>query len=535
MRLFDSTMTTNASASLDIVNYDSANLDRVSTASSHTKATIMKYIAPRTVGVNHPSTFQGSLRNFAMTRPGAPPATTKGLASLVPHSGLPIVSPLQRVNGGDRAIDEQRDLSRITQTLADKVVQCSDLDAHNRALEMQIDWLERHANKNTETIADMFRTEAQSADQLAQDAKRHTPELERKLKDVHRTTLSNDEHYQKLLAKRNALAKDIFGYQRQMAQNRAESEFLTARLQQFTDEVQFYTLKNDSLHARQVKLRYELDEERFARQVLQMECQVMENEKITNEDTHAAELCDIQSSIKIEQIAGMQPSKYYREQLQHELRRMRMDYEKKIEVYRDELHRQYELERHRYEMQIRRPTPGVTKEQDQILEQYRREKQDTDQQIASVRGRINEVEAQIRTVEQRFGRERNNKASLLESQKHFTAAEKLIYERERQLNEATRIRMGLKKQIEDYRREIDRYQLVTEPGAITLLQTPLVSTWDALTSDHRPKPSVKASSPPSRIQPSQSRPSRRIDVNVEQGLHGRCPTHGTRIRCLSSV
>ena len=432
------------------------------------------------------------------------------------------MSPIQRING-DRTIDEQRDLSRVTQTLADKALQCSDLDAHNRALEMQIEWLERHANKNTATIAEMFQTETQSAQQLQQDATRHTPELERKLKDVHRTTVSNDEHYQKLLAKRNSLAKDIFGYQRQMAQNRAESEFLTARLQQFTDEVQFYTVKNDSLHARQVKLRYELDEERFALQVLQMECQVMENEKITNEDTHAAELCDIQSSINVQQIAGMQPSKYYREQLHHELRRMRVDYEKKIEVYRDELHRQYELERHRLEMHKLRPAPGVTKEQDQILEQYRREKQETDQQIAAIRGRIHDVEAQIRTVEQRFGRERNNKASLFESQKHFTANEKLIHERERQLNEATRIRIGLKKQIEDYRREIDRYQLVTEPGAITQLQTPLVSTWNALTSDHRPKPSVRPSSPPSRIQsarqdPGQSRPSRRIDVSVEQGL-----------------
>ena len=444
--------------------YNSTELDRPTTATSFDSRTVIKYIAPRTLGINHANTFQGSLRNFALANVGSnlnptgPTATTTshGLASLVHTPTFSTISPMQSIDG-DRAIDEYRELSKLNQTLTDNVLLCCSLDAHNRAQDLQLQWLERHANKNSSTIEQMFRTEIDSAKQLIYDARRSKPDLEQKLNDIHQTTLSNDELYQQLLSKRNTVSKDIFNYQRLLAQNRAESEFLGARVQEFTDEIQFYTLKNNSLHARQVKLRYELDEETFAKQVLHMELEVLANEKITKEDIHASAVDDARASVDLAEIATLQPSNFYREQLSNESRRIRAEYEKKIEVLREEQHRRYELELHRFQMHKVRQVPLTNQEHEQKLTQNRREKKEVDQQIAAVRVTIHHLESEIEAVQKKIGEEKRDERPSLSVQRHLTALEQLVRDRERQLSEAMRERADLKQRISQYREKILQY------------------------------------------------------------------------------
>lgn len=444
--------------------YDSDELDRPTTATSFDSKTVIKYIAPRTLGINHSNTFQGSLRNFTLANVGSnlnptgPTATTTshGLASLVHTPTFSTISPMQSIDG-ERAIDEYRELSKLNQTLTDNVLLCCSLDAHNRAQELQVQWLQRHANKNSATIEQMFRTEIDSAKHLIYDARRSKPDLEQKLNDIHQTTLGNDELYQQLLSKRNTVSKDLFTYQRQLAQNRAEAEFLSARLQEFTDEIQFYTLKNNSLHARKVKLRYELDEETFAKQVLQMELEVLANEKITKEDVHASAVDDARGSIDLAEIATLQPSNFYRDQLSHESRRVRAEYEKKIEVFREEQHRRYELELHRYQMHKVRQVPLTNQEHEQKLTQNRREKKDVDQQIGTVRAAIHHLESEIEAVQRKINEEKRDEGPSRSAQRHLAALEQLVHDRERQLTEAMRERATLKQRINQYREKILQY------------------------------------------------------------------------------
>ncbi|CAF1295256.1 unnamed protein product [Adineta steineri] len=444
-------------------NYGIEGLERPTTAESHQPSTIIKYMGHRTIGVNVPNSYQGSLRNFVLQQNGstynksAPTSTNHGFASLVHSTSFSTLTPLHSIDG-DRAIDEQRELSRITDTLTESILQCCSFEAHNCALELQIEWLENNTNKNTSTIDKMFRQEIQTANHLIEDALRSKPDLEKKLKDIHQTTLANDGQYQQLLSKRNTTNKELFEYHRKMAQIRAESEFLRCRLQQFNDEIQFYTVKNDSLNIRQVKLRYELDEELFAKHVLQMEFDVLQSEKITQEDVHLAAVNEIRGSIDTTQIATVQPSNYYREQLGHQVRRFRSEYEKKIETYRDELHRKLELELHRYKTLTIRPVPVVTREHEEKLDQFNREKKITDQQISSTRGSIKEIESQIGILEQRINDGNVELRSTSNAERHLAMFEQIIHEREKQFNDALRIRGEFKQRIEKYREEIHRYQ-----------------------------------------------------------------------------
>jgi len=448
----------------DVSKYESQELDRPTTARSYKSTTVIKYIATRTLCPNLSNSFQGSLRNFDFIP--SPLTTSHGLASLVENSRL---SSLDSING-ELTIHEHRDLSKLTETLTETVLNCYNLDVHNRAQELQIEWLEKNANKNSIIIEKMFRTEIQTGRQLIEDTLRYKTDFEKQLNDIHQATLANDKHYQQLLAKRNMIHKELFEYQRKSAQNHAESEFLRYRIQMFNDEIQFYTLKNNSLQARKVKLEYEFNEEIFAKQILQMECEVLENEKITNEDIHLSVIDDIRGSIDINQIAAIQPSTYYREQLNHQIRQMRLEYNKKIQIYRDELHRKYELEFHWYEMYKQRSIPTVTKEHELKLEEYKREKNEIEQQISAIRGSFHELENRIEIFEKQIDQAQITTESISNSQRRLAMLEEIIREKERELDAVIRIRTKFKQQIESYREDVNRYSKRIEQPKKSILR-----------------------------------------------------------------
>ncbi|CAF3349728.1 unnamed protein product [Rotaria sp. Silwood1] len=436
-------------------------LNRPTTAPPHQSTTVIKYMAPRTLALNLSNNFQGSLRSFALPNVdaslAAPTLTTAyGLVSLIQTPPSSTLSPIHNIDG-EHIIHEHRELSKVNDRLTDTVLLYCYYDAHNRAQELQIELLQTNANKNSLVIEKMFQSEVETGHQLINNASRYKSDLKKKLNDIHQVTVANDEHYQQLLSKRNTTNKEVFEYQRKLAQNRAESEFLRCRIQHFNDEINFYTLKNNILQSRQVKLRYELDEEIFAKQVLQMELEVLQNEKITNEDIYLTAINDIRQSINFNQIAAIEPSNNYREQLGYELRRMKSEYEKKLQTYRDELHRKLELEYHRYRMHKSLPMPSPLKEHETNLEQFKREKRDIEQQVRIVRENIYHLQSQIETIEKKIIEERIDTESMSKSQRHLRMLQQIIREREKQLDEAIEIRTTLKKKIENFQEESNRY------------------------------------------------------------------------------
>ena len=108
----------------------------------------------------------------------------------------------------------------------------------------------------------------------------------------------------------------------------------------------------------------------------------------------------------------MQPSKYFSQQLNHEVQRIRDEYEKKIEIYREELHRKFELELHRYQIYKSSSLPIVTREHELKLEQYQHENNEILQQIAAIRGCINQIIIQIETIEKQIMSEKNDQQSI---------------------------------------------------------------------------------------------------------------------------
>jgi chromosome segregation ATPase len=447
-------------ARFDDMKYNYSKFDRTTWAAPHDSRTVIKYIAPRVIAPKTSNSFQGSSRGVAWSRVGLslPPATPtdSGLATFVQSSTYSTISSLHSIDG-ERIIDEQRELSQITETLAQTILQWCCLGTHNRAVELQIEWLEQRINENRSIIEQMFRTEIESAKKQVKETLQNKPALETKVLEALKAIPGNDEKYQKLLSKRNALNKELFDFERKIAQNNAESQFLQRRTRQLDDESKFYLLKNQAFDSQRVRLRYELDEEKFAQETLKAELEILQAEKITNEDTRLTSVHDARNSVDIFQVVGIQFSKYYSNQLNEEVHRIRDDYQKKIAVYREELHRKCELELYRYEMQKSRPVPSVTREHELQLEQYHQSQKDLIQQINAVRGSISEIILRIETVERNLMSRKHDENSEFNRREQLIMLNQSIHERERQLDEAIRIRKGLKEKIEIYKERLSRY------------------------------------------------------------------------------
>jgi DNA-binding FrmR family transcriptional regulator len=449
----------NTDIKFDDTKYNSGGIDRTTSTPPHNSTTIIKYITPRVITSSVSNNLQGSFSSTGWSNVNAnfpPTATTYGLASLVQTPRFSTISSIHSIDG-ERIIDELRELSQVTETFGNTILQYCNLEAHNRAQELQIEWLKTHGYENSLIIEKMFQTEMESAQKLINESLNQKSILETRLNEITTTTLTYDEQYQQLLSKRNISNKELFDLERQIAQNNAESQFLQRRIRYFDDQMKFYILKNRILYDRKVRLRYELDDEIFSYQSLKLEVEVLENEKITNEDIHLASFDDVSNSIDISQIAGMQPSKYYSQQLNYEVQRIRDEYEKKLEIYREELHRKFELELHRYQIYKSSSLSIVTREHQFKLEQYQHENNDVLQQIAAVRGCMNQITIQMETVEKQIIAEKNDQQSVFHRKKHLDTLNQLIKDREQQFEEVFRIRNSLKEEIEHYKKRLNRY------------------------------------------------------------------------------
>lgn len=439
------------------MNYYPRELHRTTSIPTYTSSTVIKYMATRNLCPNLSNSHQGIRRSLDFSTP---------IGSFVSSPNVSRISSSDSIDG-----TEPEDLTKFTDRFSETAMHYSDLDVQNRVQEMQLAWLDKNADKNASTIEKMFRTEMQSGRQRIEDASRYKTDHERQLNEIHRATLANDEHYQQLLAKRNAIHRELFDYQRQLAQNRAESEFLRHRIQMFNDEMEFYRLKNHSLEARKYKLQYDFDEEILAKQVLQMECEVLENEKITNEDIHLSSIDNLRNSINLHRIAIKQPATSFREQLNHEVRRMRSEYDRKTRIYRDELHRKYELECHRYKISRQYSIPTVTREHERRLNEYQLEKREIDGQISSIRGSFQELEGQIGRLEKGIDQTQTITEGVLNSRRRLVLLEQIIREKEQQLDAVIEMRIKFKQQLEYYRADLDRTSKSTEYPRKSILRT----------------------------------------------------------------
>ncbi|CAF4401839.1 unnamed protein product [Rotaria socialis] len=441
-------MATNTKVKLVDTMYKPHEYDRITSAPPHDSKTIIKYIIPRVIKPSTSNDPQGALRKVGWPKNGSNypvAAKTHGLASLVQNSTFSTISPLHSING-ERIIDEQRELSQVTEILGNTILRHSSLLSNNHFLELLIQWFEKHRHENGSIVEKMYKTEIESAKAIIREALEQKSTVEKKCHEATKVTKASDSQYEQLLSKRNKYGQELFEYERKIAQNNAECQFLQRRLHHFDEENKFYLLKNQTLQDRKVRLRYELDEEMFAQHTLHMEREVLATEKIAKEDVHLTALDDLQKSINVTEIGCKQAWLHFTDQLNDEVQRIRSEYEKKLDVYREELHRNSEYELYHFEMCKSASTSNVTKEHRAKLEQHLRENNETKLQIETTQANVNEMTLKINELERRIAVEKKDYGTNVK--RKLETIQQILRERERNLEEALRDRAEFKQKIE---------------------------------------------------------------------------------------
>ena len=343
--------------------------------SSHDDPPAIQYTQPRVLVSPNASNCcptTGRAQTWSKVGNALPTARTTdhGLATLV-QSSSSATNPLIHSIDGDRIIDEQRELSKLNDQLCATILKCSTLEVHNRELELQKQWLEKNIHKNCATIRKMFEVEVENAKRLADEHGKAAAGLQEKCHAARENQAPQDQKYQQLIARRNETSKKIFDDERRLAQNDAEVQFLRRRVRNLEDESKFYLLKNQALQERKARQQCQFDEENFARQALEGELRILQSEKVTNEDMRAVAVDNARRNINSAGMVDPAPSKHYSDLLKQEMQRMREEYEKKIEVHRQELHRKFQLYLGRYKMQNANPGPLITREHEEQLGRLR--------------------------------------------------------------------------------------------------------------------------------------------------------------------
>lgn len=445
------------------VSFDSARYQPVDVSSTPWDNTDpqVKYIIPRVVGHSFSRNLQSSVYgpgwpSLAPSHHTLATTTALGLAAFSQTTSFTTISAIHSING-QRIIDELRELSRLTELLGNVILECCVLETHLRAQQLQLEWLQTHQAKNANVIQAMYLNEIEAAEKLLRSKREMKLELESKINETQKTLTGNEEEYRQILHERTDFDQEIFTLERQIAQNNAEIQFLQRRVHYFDEQSKFYILRNESLEARKARLRYDLDEDTFGLQALKSEIELLEAEKITREDVHASALDDAQKAVDISQLSVMLPSKAFRELLAEEVDRIQKEFTTKVDVYREALHRRFELDLHRYQIQKTFSSSSVTREHELQLETYIKEKQDVMQQIASVQSKIDETSHQIQTLEKQIVEERNDQDSLSNRKKKLAVMNEMIRNKEEQLREILRNRALLKKDIDYYKERLNRH------------------------------------------------------------------------------
>lgn len=450
-------MDSNTSAQL---NQDYYQLDRYNQSTSMVSKDPnigVKYIMPRAikpVSSTDPATTsrsKGWLKvgsNFPMA------AKTHGLASLVQNSTFSTIPAIKSING-DCIIDEQRELAKVTEELGNVIVKYCTLTAHNRFRELQIHWFMQHRKETSSVIDKMYKTEIESAKSIIQETAEQNANLDRKLSEASKTIKGCDTQYAKLLARRTEYSQDLFNQERNIAQNNAESQFLRRRITYFEEHNKFYLFRNQVLHDRKARLRCELDEEIFTQHSLKVEYEILLSEKLTKHDIHATSLDEVQNLIDVGRAENKEPWKYYADELSHEVQRIRAEYHEKLDVFREELHRKFELELYRYQIHKANSSSNVVKEHFQRLEQYQRDKAEAGKQLAILRTNIGDVTTKINALESQLMNDKLNQESSLKQKLEIT--NQMIQDREKRLQDVMQERKAFKQRIETYKLQVERF------------------------------------------------------------------------------
>ncbi|CAF1089933.1 unnamed protein product [Rotaria sordida] len=235
---------------------------------------------------------------------------------------------------------EKHDLVILNDKFATYIEKVRFLEAHNRKLQMELEFLRSRVGQGSSHIKEMYDLEIAAANKLIEESKRDHANANKKVLEAEEILKREKVRHGNISVSRVADQKEVDALKLRIAENEAQIALYRRRIADIEDEVQLYKKEGQSITAEIYCVQNELQNELLLKSSCECEKIALDDALANLKQTHEAELMRIRSNVVS---TDLDPSIFFRNELALAIREIRKEYEATIANQRGELQSHYSI------------------------------------------------------------------------------------------------------------------------------------------------------------------------------------------------
>ncbi|CAF3095835.1 unnamed protein product [Rotaria socialis] len=273
----------------------------------------------------------------------------QGLASLVNVAGVAIrgsrsatyasITDAASLQIQSTRLREKRDLVFLNDKFAQYVEKVRYLEAHNRKLAMELNYLQNRSGQGSTHLKVMYETEIQEATKLVEDSKRMAGDAHSKIVEAEEELKRQKARFTCLSTSR-ADQKEFHDLLERYVENQGHIALFRRRVADLEDEIRLYKVEGQRLTSELSSVQNQIRSELSLRSTCDMDRASLNEQFIILKETHEAQLAELRSKLVS---VDLDPSKFFRNELAMAIREIRKEYDSLVESQRSELQARYSI------------------------------------------------------------------------------------------------------------------------------------------------------------------------------------------------
>ncbi|CAF1668799.1 unnamed protein product [Rotaria magnacalcarata] len=325
----------------------------------------------------------------------------QGLASLVNVAGVAIrggrsatytcTTDAASLQIQSARLREKRDLVFLNDKFAQYVEKVRYLEAHNRKLAMELNYLQNRSGQGSTHLKVMYETEMQEASKLVEDAKRMAGGVHAKIVEADEELKRQKARFTSVSTSRGTDQKEFHDLLERYIESQGHIALFRRRLADLEDEIRLYKVESQRLTSEISSVQNQIRSELSLRSASDLDRASLSEQFIILKETQEAQLAELRSKLVS---VDLDPSKFFRNELAMAIREIRKEYDSLVESQRSELQARYSILINEISVQTQRneTTSALTGEHYREVERMRAELLAAQNQASYFRSKVQQLQ-----------------------------------------------------------------------------------------------------------------------------------------------
>ncbi|CAF4467357.1 unnamed protein product, partial [Rotaria magnacalcarata] len=286
---------------------------------------------------------------------------------------------------------EKRDLVFLNDKFAQYVEKVRYLEAHNRKLAMELNYLQNRSGQGSTHLKVMYETEMQEASKLVEDAKRMAGGVHAKIVEADEELKRQKARFTSVSTSRGTDQKEFHDLLERYIESQGHIALFRRRLADLEDEIRLYKVESQRLTSEISSVQNQIRSELSLRSASDLDRASLSEQFIILKETQEAQLAELRSKLVS---VDLDPSKFFRNELAMAIREIRKEYDSLVESQRSELQARYSILINEISVQTQRneTTSALTGEHYREVERMRAELLAAQNQASYFRSKVQQLQ-----------------------------------------------------------------------------------------------------------------------------------------------